>query len=59
VPPPASDDREHDAVAYLFERLTTCVAEGLNHLTIGQMVRDLYSPRVVRADDARASRADA
>ena len=60
VPPPASDDREHDAVALLFERLTTCVSEGLNHLTIGQLVRDLYSPRMVRADDApRASGADA
>jgi flavin-dependent dehydrogenase len=52
--------REHHAVADLFERLTSCVAEGLNKLTIGQMVRDLYSPRRVRPEDApRASRADA
>ncbi len=49
--PPPTDEREHEAVAYLFERLSTCVAEGLNHLTIGQMVRDLYSPRMVRATD--------
>jgi membrane protein len=60
LPPPSAEDREHDAVAYLFERLNSCVAEGLNRLTIGQMVRDLYSPRVVRSEDAtRASRADA
>jgi membrane protein len=60
VPLPQSEDREHDAVAFLFERLTTCVSEGLNHLTIGQLVRDLYSPRMVRKDDApRASGADA
>ena len=59
LPPPATEEREHDAVAYLFERLDSCVADGLNRLTIGQMVHDLYSPRVVRADDAtRASRAD-
>ena len=46
-------------MAYLFERLTSCVAEGLNKLTIGQMVRDLYSPRMVRPEDAtRVSRAD-
>jgi membrane protein len=59
VPTPLTEEREHKAVAYLFERLTTCVTEGLNHHTIGQMVRDLYSPRIVRADDERASRADA
>src|SRR3954454_12107651 len=59
LPPQSGENREHDAVTDLFERLNSCVAEGLNRLTIGQMVRDLYSPRVVRAEDARASRADA
>jgi membrane protein len=59
LPPSANEEREHDAVAYLFERLNSCVAEGLNRLTIGQMVRDLYSPRMVRPEDAsRASGAD-
>ena len=59
LPVPPNEAREHDAVTDLFERLSSCVAEGLNHLTIGQMVRDLYSPRMVRAEDAtRASRAD-
>ena len=55
LPPPGTEAREHDAVTDLFERLSSCVAEGLNHLTIGQMVRDLYSPRMVRADEARAN----
>ena len=60
LPTQPSEAREHEAVTDLFERLNTCVAQGLNHLSIGQMVRDLYSPRVVRKDDAtRASRADA
>jgi membrane protein len=62
LPPSATaEEREHDAVSYLFERLQSCMIEGLNHLTIGQMVRDLYSPRIVRKDDAPplAGRADA
>src|SRR5437763_5920345 len=58
LPVPPNEAREHDAVTDLFERLSSCVAEGLNHLTIGQMVRDLYSPRMVREDATRASRAD-
>ena len=59
LPPQRGEDREYDAVTYLFERLGSCVAEGLNKLTIGQMVRDLYSPRMVRKEDAtRVSRAD-
>jgi len=52
LPAATSDDREYAAVSDLFERLASCTTEGLRHLTIGQMVRDLYSPRVVRADDA-------
>jgi membrane protein len=51
IPPPVMEEREHDAVSYLFERLQSCMIEGLNHLTIGQMVRDLYMPRAVRNED--------
>jgi len=60
LPAQASEAREHDAVTDLFERLSSCVAQGLNHLSIGQMVRDLYSPRIVRKEDApRATLGDA
>lgn len=55
--PAKSDDREYAAVSDLFERLAACTTEGLRHFTIGQMVRDLYSPRVVRAGDGGATRA--
>src|SRR5262249_11864988 len=54
LPLQAAEAREHEALTDLFERLNTCVAQGLNHLTVGQMVRDLYSPRIVRQEDARA-----
>ena len=57
LPTPQSEEREYDAVAYIFERLGVCVAEGLNRLTIGQMVRDLYMPRAVRSEDADGVRA--
>jgi len=52
LPAATADEREYQAVTDLFERLAACTTEGLRHLTIGQMVRDLYSPRVVRTDDA-------
>ncbi|MEK6374536.1 MAG: YhjD/YihY/BrkB family envelope integrity protein [Acidobacteriota bacterium] len=55
--PAKADDREYEAVSDLFERLAACTTEGLRHLTIGQMVRDLYSPRMVRTEDGGATRA--
>lgn len=62
LPPSVTEEpaREYNAVVDLFDRLSVCVTEGLNRLTIGQMVRDLYSPRRVRVEDvSRAGRGDA
>jgi len=58
--PPPTEEREYGAVSDLFDRLSVCVTEGLNRMTIGQMVRDLYSPRRVRTEDvSRAGSGDA
>ena len=45
------DDRERDIVSDLFGRLQTSITAALNRQTIGQMVRELYAPRVTRSED--------
>lgn len=54
VPDIGPDDRERAAIGSIFERLNVCTADALDRLSIGRLVRELYSPRVARSDD-RAS----
>jgi membrane protein len=51
VPDVDPSDREGEAIGDLFERLKASSGEALNRMSIGHLVRDLYSPRVARAED--------
>ena len=55
IPELGSDDRERAFVAELFDRLNASTAAALNRQTIGQLARDLYAPRVTRAEDRRTT----
>jgi membrane protein len=46
LPDLGSDDRERKAIGDIFNLLTECTRNALNRLTIGQLVRELYAPRV-------------
>jgi DNA-binding IscR family transcriptional regulator len=45
------DDREKTAIGEIFTNLNNCTAASLDHLSVGRLVRQLYSPREVRAED--------
>lgn len=51
VPDIGPDDRERETVGALFARLNTCTAAALDRMSIGRIVRELYSPREVREED--------
>jgi membrane protein len=51
VPDIGPDDRERETVGALFARLNTCTAAALDRMSIGRLVRELYSPREVREED--------
>ncbi|HJQ37065.1 MAG TPA: YhjD/YihY/BrkB family envelope integrity protein [Thermoanaerobaculia bacterium] len=51
LPDIGPDDHERAAVGALFQRLNQCTVDALDRMTIGRLVRDLYSPREVRGDD--------
>jgi membrane protein len=51
VPDIGPDDRERAIVGELFTRINACTAEALDRTSVGRLVRDLYSPREVRAED--------
>ena len=51
LPDLGPDDHERAAVGALFQRLNSCTAEALDRISIGRLVRELYSPREVRSDD--------
>jgi membrane protein len=53
VPDLGADDRERGLVTDLFGRLQASTTAALNRQTVGQMVRDLYAPRVTRAEDRK------
>ncbi|HYI09237.1 MAG TPA: YhjD/YihY/BrkB family envelope integrity protein [Thermoanaerobaculia bacterium] len=55
LPEYGTEDRERTAVGEIFTRLNECTAATLDRLSIGRMVRDLYSPREVRGDDERVT----
>jgi len=52
LPDIGPEDRERAAVGDLFQRLNSCTAEALELMSVGRLVRELYSPREVRNEDA-------
>jgi DNA-binding IscR family transcriptional regulator len=51
VPDIGQADDETRAVGQIFETLNRATHDSLERMTIGHLVRNLYSPRAVRADD--------
>jgi membrane protein len=51
LPDTAEDDRERTAIGALFARVNTCTAQAFDRISIGRVVRELYSPREVRNED--------
>lgn len=51
LPDIGPDDRERAAVGALFQTLNSCTTEALDRMSIGRLVRELYSPREVRSED--------
>ena len=51
LPTLGPDDEERRVIGELFTRLNTCTANTLDRLSIGRLVRELYTPRVVRDED--------
>lgn len=54
LPDLGPEDEERRAVGDLFRTMNACTATALDRMTIGRLLRELYSPRAVRSDD-RAS----
>jgi len=52
VPDLGTDDRERAAISELFNRLSQATKTALDRLSIGQLVRDFYSPRAALPADA-------
>lgn len=52
LPDIGPDDHERKVIGQVFTTLNQCTANALDHLSIGRLVRDLYSPREVRSEDA-------
>jgi hypothetical protein len=42
---------ERERITALFDRLTLCTSEALSRMSIGQLVREIYAPRVTRSED--------
>ncbi|HEX7190388.1 MAG TPA: YhjD/YihY/BrkB family envelope integrity protein [Thermoanaerobaculia bacterium] len=55
MPELEADSEERRLLIELMERINVCLASALNRTTIGQIVRQLYSPRVARRDDVASS----
>jgi membrane protein len=51
VPDSIPEDHERAIIHAIFAKLNACTAEALERLSIGRMVRDLYSPRGIRNED--------
>ncbi|HEX9162566.1 MAG TPA: YhjD/YihY/BrkB family envelope integrity protein [Thermoanaerobaculia bacterium] len=51
LPDQGPDDEERRVIGGMFTRMNESTAAALNRMTIGRMVRDLYSPRAIRNDD--------
>ena len=55
LPDIGPDDRERATIGELFGRLNSCTAGALDRMSIGRLVRELYTPREVRQDDVVSS----
>jgi len=55
LPDIGPSDNERAAVGEIFARLNSCTAQALERMSIGRLVRELYSPREVRAEDRLSS----
>jgi DNA-binding IscR family transcriptional regulator len=51
LPDIGPDDRERAAIGSLFMTLNSCTAQALDRMSVGRLVRELYSPRQVRTED--------
>ena len=52
LPDIGTDDRERAAIGEIFNNVNACTAMTLDRMSIGRLVRDLYSPREVRETDS-------
>src|SRR6185436_4027464 len=55
IPELGPEDRERTVIAELFDRLGAATTTALSRQTIGQLARELYAPRVTRAEDRRTT----
>ncbi|HEY2091476.1 MAG TPA: YhjD/YihY/BrkB family envelope integrity protein [Thermoanaerobaculia bacterium] len=55
MPELESDSEERRLIRELMDRLNVCLTSALDRTTVGQIVRQLYSPRAARRDDAASS----
>jgi membrane protein len=52
VPEVGPQDREREVIDSMFTRLNRSTTEALERMSVGRLVRELYSPREVREEDA-------
>jgi membrane protein len=55
VPELGPDALERERISALFDRLTLCTSEALSRMSIGNLVREIYAPRVTRSEDRARS----
>lgn len=48
LPQSGAQDEERAVIGELFDRVNSCTASALDHMSIGRLVRELYSPQEVR-----------
>ncbi|HEX9981940.1 MAG TPA: YhjD/YihY/BrkB family envelope integrity protein [Thermoanaerobaculia bacterium] len=53
LPDIGPEDDERTAIGVLFDSMNACTAQALERISIGRMVRELYSPRAARAEDRK------
>src|SRR5688500_20079745 len=46
----SAQDRERTVIGEIFMNLNSCTAASLDHMSVGRLVRELYSPREVREE---------
>jgi membrane protein len=51
LPDIGPDDNERAVIGSLFTTLNSCTRQALDRMSIGRIVRELYSPREVRSED--------
>jgi DNA-binding IscR family transcriptional regulator len=52
MPDVTPDDRERTAIGEVIEKVNACTVVALEHLSVGQLMRSLYSPRMTRREDS-------